>query len=90
MKRIHAIVSGKVQNVGYRSWVARLGNLEGLSGWVKNLNDGSVEMVAEGEKEDLQILLDRLWDGPGAAQVDDIETDWQEVTDEFVDFEVVY
>jgi len=90
MKRIHVIVSGKVQGLGYRAWVVRIGNLEGLTGWVKNLDDGSVEIVSEGEKNDLQVFTDRLWDGPGGSKVEDVNIEWQEATDEFVEFEIIY
>ena len=66
------IVSGRVQGVGFRAFVADTARTEGLSGWVRNLPDGSVEVHAEGDAEAVGRLEWRLWQGPSHARVDDV------------------
>ncbi len=68
----HYLVSGRVQGVGFRAFVADTARAEGLSGWVRNLPDGRVEAHAEGESEALARFEWRLWQGPPAARVDDV------------------
>ena len=66
------IVSGRVQGVGFRAFVADAARAEGLAGWVKNLPDGRVEVHAEGDAEALARFEWRLWQGPAMARVDDV------------------
>ncbi len=89
-QRIHLIVSGDVQGVGYRAWVLRQAQDLRLVGWVKNRDDGTVEVVAEGEKKDLEELTKQCQHGPEVAWVERVETRWMDATREFVGFEVVY
>lgn len=86
--RLHAIVKGLVQGVGYRFFVIRRAELLGLTGWVKNLPDGTVEVVAEGDRELLEELIKELWKGPSAAQVTDVVVNWERYTGEFKNFDV--
>ena len=86
--RLHAIVKGLVQGVGYRFFVIRRAELLGLTGWVKNLPDGTVEVVAEGDRELLEELIKELWKGPSAAQVADVIINWERYTGEFKNFDV--
>lgn len=90
MKRIHLIISGDVQGVGLRTWIRGVSREMGLVGWVKNREDGSVEVVAEGEKKELEKLIMDCHDGPDIAMVESVNVTWEEPTDEFVEFEVVY
>ena len=85
---MHAIVKGLVQGVGYRFFVIRRAELLGLTGWVKNLPDGTVEVVAEGDRELLEELIKELWKGPSAAQVTDVVVNWERYTGEFKNFDV--
>lgn len=66
------IVSGRVQGVGFRAFVADAARDEGVAGWVRNLADGSVEVHAEGEAEAVSRFELRLWQGPSHARVDDV------------------
>lgn len=85
---IHAIISGHVQGVWYRESARRQAEQLGITGWIKNTNDGSVELTACGQKRQLQTFIDWLWQGPEAAQVDDVQ--WQEITlEQFSEFKVV-
>ncbi len=66
-------ITGVVQGVGFRWFVARQAESLGLRGWARNLADGSVEVVAAGEKAQLQQLHERLAEGPRFAQVERVE-----------------
>jgi acylphosphatase len=63
------VVSGRVQGVGYRYFVLRQADLLGVSGYARNLSDGSVEVVAEGSEAALADLEERLREGPSFAEV---------------------
>lgn len=69
------IVSGRVQGVGFRAFVADAARAERVHGWVKNLADGRVEVLAEGDAEDVGRLEWRLWQGPPMARVDDVHAE---------------
>lgn len=73
---LDAIVRGRVQGVGYRYFVLDLALGLGLVGWVANAPDGSVRCVAEGRREDLQMLLSALGTGPLGGRVDDVQASW--------------
>jgi acylphosphatase len=66
------LISGRVQGVGYRAFAADAARAERLEGWCRNLPDGSVEVLAEGDAEALSRLEWRLWQGPPMARVDDV------------------
>lgn len=68
------LVSGRVQGVGYRHFVLRAGRRLGLSGWTRNLEDGRVEILAEGAGESLEALGAELRAGPPGARVEAIES----------------
>ena len=76
MERLHAVVHGDVQGVGYRYFVQRKAQQLGLQGWVRNNDDGTVELVAEGSREQLEQLKRALEEGPRLARVDRVETRW--------------
>jgi acylphosphatase len=77
IERLDASVRGRVQGVGYRVFALREARALGLDGWVANLPDGSVRVVAEGPRADLEALLERLREGPPAGWVDDVLTRWE-------------
>ncbi len=87
-KRLHAIVLGLVQGVGYRYFTLWEAARLGLTGYVRNLPDGSVEVVAEGTQEQLEKLLERLHQGPPAAKVRKVIVKWGEAKNEFDRFGV--
>jgi len=87
---VHARVRGRVQGVYFRTFVARRANELGLTGYVCNLADGTVEVWAEGDTEQLQRLLDHLNVGPTAARVESVETDWSEDTKGYTAFRIKY
>ncbi|MCA9607135.1 MAG: acylphosphatase [Myxococcales bacterium] len=88
-KRIHLVVRGRVQGVYFRASAQREARQLGLTGWVKNRNDGAVELVAEGEEDQVKDLLAWAQSGPSTARVDRIETRWRSYTGEFPDFRIL-
>lgn len=90
MKRVHLIISGDVQGVGFRSWALREAKYLGLTGWAKNREDNAVEIVAEGEKGKLDELVALCHKGPEVAWVEHVDVSWRVATSEFVTFEVIY
>ena len=75
-ERLHAIVHGYVQGVGFRLFAAREGRRLGLDGMVRNRPDGTVEVVAEGKRPVLEELLRALQRGPSEAEVQRVEVRW--------------
>ena len=85
-RRANIKIIGKVQGVGFRKNSAFLAKNLGLCGYVKNLDNGQVEMLAEGEEKDIEKLVAWANAGPAEAQVDQLFVDWQEFKNEFNDF----
>ena len=85
-KRVHAFFSGTVQGVGFRFTAERIASLARVTGWVKNLRDGKVEVVVEGEEDDLKQFLDRIGTGPLRSYIRDVDVSWEEFRDEFDGF----
>ena len=80
MERITALVNGTVQGVGYR-YFTRARALElNVAGYVENLSDGRVEVVAEGERGDLEHLIHHLRQGPRGSRVENVDVQWSEAT----------
>jgi len=88
--RAHILVSGRVQGVFFRDHTRRWAVSLGLSGWVKNLPDGRVEVLGEGEKESLEALVAKLNQGPPSASVENVTVTWEDFRGEFCDFRVVW
>lgn len=87
--RVHLFVSGLVQGVGYRYFAVRRADVYGIKGFVANLPDGRVEVVAEGEKGVLREFIGDLRRGPIAAHVTDIREEWDKPTFEFDGFKAL-
>lgn len=85
--RLHAIVHGRVQGVFFRKFTFDAAHqIGGITGFVKNLKDGAVEVVAEGKKGSLELLLDELKHGPPKAKVEKITSHFSETKREFQEF----
>jgi acylphosphatase len=69
----HLIIHGRVQGVFYREWTVRTARQLGVSGWVRNLPDGTVEAHLEGPSDAVEAMIGKLHDGPPAARVERIE-----------------
>lgn len=88
-KRIHLVVRGRVQGVYYRASAQREAKRLGLTGWITNRPDGSVEIVAEGEEDQVKDLLAWAQHGPSTARVEKVDTRWRSYTGEFSEFRIV-
>jgi acylphosphatase len=88
--QIHVIVSGRVQGVAFRYFAENRANELGLTGWIRNLYDGRVEVLAEGERVGLERLLDLLREGPRMARVEELDVEWREYTGAFPDFRISF
>jgi acylphosphatase len=79
-QRLTALIAGDVQGVGFRAFIKRHALDLGLVGYAENLSDGRVEVVAEGDKDTLEMLLEKLHRGPAHAVVKQVDVNWGEVT----------
>jgi acylphosphatase len=80
------LVSGRVQGVGFRWFVMEAASVEGITGWVRNVPDGAVEIVAEGDAEAVERFERAVRCGPPRARVDDVVTDVIAPTGRFLAF----
>ncbi len=87
---VKAVVSGYVQGVFFRAFVSHWADELSLSGYVRNLPDGAVEVVAEGERKQLEKLIDHLKVGPPSAEVEKVVTDWSGYSGKYAGFSVRY
>jgi len=88
--RFHIFISGRVQGVFFRENTKTKAEKLGIVGWVRNLADGRVEAILEGEKEKIDELIDWAKQGPTFAKVDNLEILTEEYQGEFQNFEVKY
>ena len=86
----YVLISGKVQGVGFRNFTQRNAQQLGVNGYAKNLANGKVEVVAEGDKSQLDALVDLLKKGPRYARVDSLEIDRRAFTGEYTNFGIRY
>jgi acylphosphatase len=89
LKQIHIRVYGRVQGVFFRASAQREAKRLGLTGWVRNRNDQTVELVAEGEETGIKDLIAWAQSGPSAARVDKVDIRWRSFAGEFFDFRIV-
>lgn len=87
--RLHITVEGIVQGVNFRYYTRRQARSLLLAGWVRNTPDGSVEILAEGDRQSLEQLLAYVRKGPPAARVDRVTPAWLHYIGEFDTFEIV-
>jgi len=87
-ERLSARIIGRVQGVGFRNFTRMRARQLGVAGWVRNEQDGSVRLEAEGPRGALEELLDAVKEGPRMARVEDVTADWDDATDEFDVFQV--
>lgn len=88
--RAHVFISGRVQGVFFRSETRYEAKKRGVKGWVRNMPDGKVEAVFEGEEKSVKELIEFCRRGPSGARVKNIHVIWENYTGEFKDFEIRY
>lgn len=86
--RVRVLVGGRVQGVAYRYFAERYASRLGVTGWVRNLPDGRVEVLAEGTEPRIETFLARLEGGPALARVDSFEVSREAATGEFSAFRI--
>ena len=87
-KQLQLIIKGKVQGVWFRHNTMKKAIELDLKGYVRNLLNGNVEVVAQGSKEKLRLLLEWCWQGPELAQVNDIQIKWEEYKNNYQNFKI--
>lgn len=87
--RAHVYISGEVQGIGFRGFLERLANSKGITGWVRNLDDGRVEAIFEGDEEKVKYVLERCHRGPPFSKVNEIKINWEPYKSEFSSFEIM-
>jgi acylphosphatase len=85
-EQLHAIVHGRVQGVGFRDFTQNRAVDLGLTGWVRNQSDGTVEVTAEGDRDTLERLVAFLNRGPRSARVTQVDLDWRDASGGFDHF----
>jgi acylphosphatase len=88
--RVRVFIDGRVQGVAYRFYAEKYASRLAVTGWVRNLVDGRVEILAEGSSESIATFLDRLKEGPSLARVDRFDVRHEPPTGEFRDFRIAF
>ena len=86
--RVHVWVKGMVQNVGFRAFVEYNAVQLGVTGWVRNVGYDTVEAVAEGARDKVDLLVEAMKAGPRASRVNELRVEWEQVGGEFKSFDV--
>jgi len=87
-ERLSAQIEGRVQGVGFRNFTQMRARQLGVTGWVRNEQDGSVRLEAEGPRAALDELLEAVHEGPRMARVESVEAEWASANDEYEGFRV--
>ena len=88
--RVHLFISGIVQGVLFRYYMQREAQSLGVKGWVKNLSDGRVEAVCEGEKENVRKIIEWAHRGSPYSHVENVSINWEKYIGEFDNFSITY
>ena len=87
--RAHITISGNVQGVGFRFFTSKQAQSLNLVGTVKNMPNGSVDILVEGDKSTIQTFIDHVRQGPRLADVNSVDIEWQEPQNEFNRFQII-
>ena len=88
--RAHLIISGRVQGVFFRYTMEQVASKLNVTGWAKNRFDGKVEAVLEGDKENVEKVIEWSHNGPAGAVVENVEISWEKHIGEFNNFSIEY
>lgn len=88
--RFEAVVKGRVQGVWFRNFTYKEARRLGLTGEVRNLPDGNVRVIAEGDESALKALIKKLNEGPPLAHVQNVRVNWENYLNQYQSFEVAY
>lgn len=84
--RVHVFIKGKVQGVFYRSWIKTNALELGLTGFVKNLEDGRIEAIFEGQKVKVEEMIGKCKEGSRASEVTHVDVIWEDAKEDYSDF----
>ncbi len=90
IKQAKVIFSGRVQGVWFRAFTSEAAVAANLTGWVRNLPDGSVEALFEGDENTIKMVIEKCRQGPPSARVENVETSWDIASNEFASFNIRY
>ncbi|MEK6826040.1 MAG: acylphosphatase [Nanoarchaeota archaeon] len=90
MKRIRILIVGKVISIFFRAFIKENAEQLGLTGWVRNTKDGSVEAVFEGQEQSIEKIIRICKKGPPLARIDDIKITEEKPENKFKSFEIIY
>ncbi|MDD3887663.1 MAG: acylphosphatase [Patescibacteria group bacterium] len=90
LKRLEIAISGKVQGIFFRQFIKENAVNLKLNGFVENKANGTVKVIAEGEEDNLQKLIESCKIGPKLARIDDLKISWSKPTNEFQEFIIKY
>jgi acylphosphatase len=88
MLELRAIFKGRVQGVGFRWTVVERGERFGLTGFVKNLSNGSVEVIAQGKQTDLEAFIKNLKEDPDGARIESVQQEFREMIEKYHSFTI--
>lgn len=88
--RAHAVISGRVQGVFFRMETQRAAEQYGVFGWVRNKADGTVEAVFEGDRKDVEAVIDWCKKGPPRSKVNRVDVSWKDYKGAFEDFAITF
>ncbi|MEH6477648.1 MAG: acylphosphatase [Sneathiella sp.] len=86
MITVHALITGRVQGVGYRAWTVDAARRHGVKGWVRNRTDRSVEAMLQGDEVKIEAMIEKCWQGPLLARVADVRRHEKQDVEIFNDF----
>ncbi len=89
MTQAHVFISGFVQGVGFRHFIRSQARELGLTGWVKNVPDGSVEAAFQGPKEKIEEIIKHCKRGPFLSEVEKVDVKWEKIEEKFDDFVIL-
>jgi len=89
-KRVHVIISGRVQGVWFRANTKNKAEQLGINGWVRNTSDGKVEALFEGEEGAIMEMIEWCHHGPPLADVKDVKIEWEEPKNDVKGFSIIY
>lgn len=87
--RLKVRIKGRVQGVGYRAFVNQKANDYGLAGWVRNMENGDVEAIFEGDNEDVRLMVKACQEGPRTAKVENVQVFDQDNSGEYEEFQIL-
>ncbi len=89
LKQVHLFIKGDVIGVGFRAWTKIQAKIIGVTGWIRNNNEGFVEALLQGEEEKVKQIIELIKKGPLVSHIENVEIFWQEPKEVFDYFEII-